>query len=159
MALITQLPPLRANNSRQFLFSGYRESAFVSAILAAGVAHQISRACSQGRLVSCGCDPQINRKALTKSFRESLERENRLVVDAMSNHISDNTFQIKNIGGGRKKGSSRWKWGGCSHNMDYGIEFSKIFLDSKEKAAGDIQSQINLHNNNAGRLVGFFLLI
>lgn len=44
-----------------------------------------------------------------------------------------------------------WKWGGCSHNMDFGNEFSEIFLDSREKA-GDIQSQINLHNNQVGRL-------
>lgn len=47
---------------------------------------------------------------------------------------------------------SRWKWGGCSHNMDFGVEFSKLFLDCREKA-GDIQSKIHLHNNQAGRMV------
>lgn len=36
--------------------------------------------------------------------------------------------------------------------MDFGIQFSEMFLDSREKA-GDIQSKINLHNNHAGRLV------
>lgn len=46
----------------------------------------------------------------------------------------------------------RWKWGGCSHNIIFGIEFSRIFMDSKEKA-GDIKSVINLHNNHAGRMV------
>lgn len=50
----------------------------------------------------------------------------------------------------RIKLASRWKWGGCSHNMDFGVQFSELFLDSREKA-GDIQSKINLHNNNAGR--------
>lgn len=47
---------------------------------------------------------------------------------------------------------SQWKWGGCSHNVEYGMEFSKQFLDTREKA-GDIQSTVNLHNNQAGRLV------
>lgn len=46
----------------------------------------------------------------------------------------------------------QWKWGGCSHNVKYGMDFSKQFLDSLEKA-GDIQSTVNLHNNRAGRLV------
>ncbi|RLU25648.1 hypothetical protein DMN91_001805 [Ooceraea biroi] len=45
----------------------------------------------------------------------------------------------------------QWKWGGCSHNLDYGMEFSRQFLDTREKA-GDIQSTVNLHNNQAGRL-------
>lgn len=36
--------------------------------------------------------------------------------------------------------------------MNFGIEFSELFLDSREKA-GDIQSKINLHNNRVGRLV------
>lgn len=35
--------------------------------------------------------------------------------------------------------------------MNFGIEFSELFLDSLEKA-GDIQSKINLHNNNVGRM-------
>lgn len=47
---------------------------------------------------------------------------------------------------------NRWKWGGCSHNLDFGVQFSKKFLDSREKGEGDIQSRINLHNNEAGRL-------
>lgn len=50
------------------------------------------------------------------------------------------------------RNAARWKWGGCSHNMNYGIAFSEMFLDTREKA-GDIQSKINLHNNHAGRLV------
>lgn len=36
--------------------------------------------------------------------------------------------------------------------MNFGIEFSELFLDSLEKA-GDIQSKINLHNNHVGRMV------
>ena len=51
-----------------------------------------------------------------------------------------------------KTRDAQWKWGGCSHNLDYGMDFSRQFLDSREKA-GDIQSTVNLHNNQAGRLV------
>lgn len=36
--------------------------------------------------------------------------------------------------------------------MNFGVEFSELFLDSSEKA-GDIQSKINLHNNHVGRMV------
>lgn len=48
--------------------------------------------------------------------------------------------------------NTAFKWGGCSHNIRYGNRFSKWFLDSREKA-DDIQSKINLHNNQVGRKV------
>jgi len=104
---------MECNDYRSHSVTGYRETAFAYAISAAGVAHNVARACSMGRLLSCSCDPS------------SYKTPTRDVT---------------------------WKWGGCSHNLEYGMEFSRQFLDTREKA-GDIQSTVNLHNNQAGRLV------
>ncbi|XP_035717999.1 protein Wnt-10b-like isoform X2 [Vespa mandarinia] len=109
-------PSSRTQQSSVLLQRGYRETAFAYAISAAGVAHSVARACSMGRLLSCGCDPS--------------------------------SYKVKPPAKAR---GTQWKWGGCSHNLDYGMEFSRQFLDSREKA-GDIQSTVNLHNNQAGRL-------
>lgn len=81
------------------------------------MAHNVARACSMGRLISCSCDPSSYKGKIPASAR-----------------------------------GVQWKWGGCSHNLDYGIEFSKQFLDPREEV-GDIQSTVILHNNQAGRLV------
>ncbi|GAB1864411.1 Protein Wnt [Camponotus japonicus] len=109
-------PSSRIQQNSVLLQRGYRETAFAYAILAAGVAHNVARACSMGRLVSCNCDP--------------------------SSYKGKTPADVKGV---------QWKWGGCSHNLDYGLEFSRQFLDTREKV-GDIQSTVNLHNNQAGRL-------
>ena len=108
------------------IYLGFRETAFVHAIMSAAVVYSVAKACSQGELVSCTCDPML------QSIDEALK--------------SDKQFLASR---GRQ---THWKWGGCSHNTHYGLGFSKLFLDSKEQI-GDMRSQINLHNNNAGRTV------
>ncbi|XP_065355348.1 protein Wnt-10b [Calliphora vicina] len=139
----------RNPHASNLLKKGYRESAFAFAISAAGVAHSVARACSQGRLMSCGCDPSVNRKTLNKNLRQSLDKEKKQFLQYLeTNQILTAEDEKKYE---RSKIASRWKWGGCSHNMDFGVEFSKLFLDCREKA-GDIQSKINLHNNHAGRI-------
>ncbi|XP_015753686.1 PREDICTED: protein Wnt-10a-like [Acropora digitifera] len=91
------------------LARGFRETAFVYAIISAGMAQAIATSCRMGKLASCGCDETI-------------------------------------IGEGRG-----WIWGGCSDNAIYASKFAGRFMDSREKSR-DIKSQMNLHNNQAGRL-------
>ena len=48
-----------------------------------------------------------------------------------------------------------WEWGGCSDNIQFGVKFSREFVDAGEKGR-DIRYMMNLHNNEAGRVVSFF---
>ncbi|TWW75812.1 Protein Wnt-7b [Takifugu flavidus] len=96
-----------------FSLSGSREAAFTYAITAAGVAHAITAACSQGNLSQCGCD------------REKQGYYNQ---------------------------EEGWKWGGCSADIKYGIEFSRRFVDAREIKKTP-RRLMNLHNNEAGRKV------
>lgn len=75
--------------------SGYRESAFAFAVSSAGVAYNIARACSQGKLVSCGCDPSVNRKSLTKSLKESMQKDKTFYLDSTSYQKLNDSAQKK----------------------------------------------------------------
>ncbi|EHH20328.1 hypothetical protein EGK_03157 [Macaca mulatta] len=92
---------------------GSREAAFTYAITAAGVAHAVTAACSQGNLSNCGCD------------REKQGYYNQ---------------------------AEGWKWGGCSADVRYGIDFSRRFVDARE-IKKNARRLMNLHNNEAGRKV------
>lgn len=80
------------------LYTGYKEAAFAYAISAAGVAHNIARACSLGHLISCGCDPSVTRKSLTKYLRESLHNGNKKkkYYETKDNKIL-NEFELKKL--------------------------------------------------------------
>ncbi|XP_048971202.1 protein Wnt-7b isoform X4 [Canis lupus dingo] len=95
----------------QELRVGSREAAFTYAITAAGVAHAVTAACSQGNLSNCGCD------------REKQGYYNQ---------------------------AEGWKWGGCSADVRYGIDFSRRFVDARE-IKKNARRLMNLHNNEAGR--------
>ncbi|XP_061085388.1 protein Wnt-7b isoform X1 [Conger conger] len=97
----------------QELRVGSREAAFTYAITAAGVAHAVTAACSQGNLSNCGCD------------REKQGYYNQ---------------------------EEGWKWGGCSADIKYGVEFSRRFVDARE-IKKNARRLMNLHNNEAGRKV------
>ena len=52
----------------------------------------------------------------------------------------------------RGPSGSDWEWGGCSDNIQFGVKFSREFVDAGEKGR-DIRYMMNLHNNEAGRVV------
>lgn len=50
------------------------------------------------------------------------------------------------------KSGPDWQWGGCSDNIKSGYKFARSFVDASEKGR-DQRFVMNLHNNEAGRLV------
>ena len=55
-------------------------------------------------------------------------------------------------GKGRDK-RGEFDWGGCSDNVRYGSDFSRMFVDAREKRMQDARAVMNIHNNRAGRRV------
>ena len=56
------------------------------------------------------------------------------------------------------------QWSGCSDNVDFGITFSRTFVDARDrrksrKRPKKAQPLMNLHNNEAGRKVKNFIVI
>ncbi|XP_014257243.1 protein Wnt-7b isoform X2 [Cimex lectularius] len=51
----------------------------------------------------------------------------------------------------KRSPQEKWKWGGCSVDVSYGMKFARRFLDAREFEK-DARSYMNLHNNKAGRL-------
>uniref|UniRef100_H2YME8 Protein Wnt n=1 Tax=Ciona savignyi TaxID=51511 RepID=H2YME8_CIOSA len=110
------------------LLSGTRERSFVYALSSAAVAYAITRDCSLGNIVGCGCDQTWPQRA---PFNQSFD------------------------------------WGGCSDNIRWGVEMSKLFVDAQEYERGrqkrigrnrrrrrkrEINERtVNLNNNKFGR--------
>ncbi|XP_060676907.1 protein Wnt-6-like [Hemiscyllium ocellatum] len=100
-----------------------RETAFVSAVTSAGVLYTVSQACSMGELLQCGCERTLNRVPLPRSPTPGTE-------------------------------ATAWEWGGCGDDVEFSYAKSKQFMDAEKKQGqNDIKSLINLHNNEAGRLM------
>ncbi|XP_014677790.1 PREDICTED: protein Wnt-2b-like [Priapulus caudatus] len=67
-------------------------------------------------------------------------------------HLLDCACDPSKMGPHRDR-KGEFTWGGCSDNVRYGSQFSRIFIDAKEKKQKDARALMNLHNNRAGRKV------
>ncbi|MBN3313839.1 WNT16 protein, partial [Atractosteus spatula] len=92
-------------------WTGTKETAFIYAVMAAGLVHTVTRSCSAGNMTECSCDTTLQ-------------------------------------GGGSPR--EGWHWGGCSDDIQYGMWFSRRFLDSATGNASALLA-MNQHNSEAGR--------
>lgn len=95
-----------------------KETAFVHAVISAGIVHTVTKNCSKGQFEKCRCDPTKTGKA------DSTDPNTR----------------------------GKFRWGGCSDDIEFGINLAKSFLDERE-TGHDAKALVNLHNNNVGRMV------
>lgn len=111
-----------------------RETAFVFAITAAGASHAVTQACSMGELLQCGCQAPRGRAPPRPSGLPGTPGPP--------------------APAGSPDASAAWEWGGCGDDVDFGDEKSRLFMDARHKRGrGDIRALVQLHNNEAGRLV------
>ncbi|EGW11880.1 Protein Wnt-6 [Cricetulus griseus] len=111
-----------------------RETAFVFAITAAGASHAVTQACSMGELLQCGCQAPRGRAP---------PRPSGLLGTPGPPGPTGST-----------EASAAWEWGGCGDDVDFGDEKSRLFMDAQHKRGrGDIRALVQLHNNEAGRLL------
>lgn len=149
--------------------SDTRETSFILAITAAGVAYAVTRACTSGALVECSCDKnhhlQYNAQirgqhnnaydidvdiSTTKPLNRGKHKRRR--------HNANTYLRNRNIYRNVILPDGHWQWGGCGDNVAFGFRKSKDFLDSRYQRLSDIHTLVRLHNNNAGRLVSKCLL-
>ncbi|XP_028426803.1 protein Wnt-16 [Perca flavescens] len=104
----------------QQLAAGTKETAFIYAVMAAGLVHAVTRACSHGNMTECGCDTRPRSGSSPPAEEDG------------------------------------WHWGGCSDHIQYGVWFSRRFIDGAGRNAsaaggGYTPSGANRHNSEAGR--------
>lgn len=144
---------------------GFRESAFSLALLAAGVAHSVASACSMGKLRGCGCDAKRRidddkiRLKLTQLQLQTLQRNGlRHTPEFKANHSKLPSYLRSSHPGTLLKPEElttlqeTWEWGGCSHDLRFGVRFSRDWLDSRGSSR-DIHARMKMHNNRVGRQV------
>lgn len=59
MKVYLMKPPERSVMSAHSVTAGTKETAFIYAVMAAGLVHAVTRSCSQGNMTECGCDARL----------------------------------------------------------------------------------------------------
>ena len=111
------------------LLSGYRESAFVHAIAAAGIAYSVTRRCRSGQLAGCGCD--LTARPSPSDSASSAEGEMRWAG------CSDNVDY------------------GVAFSRQFSDRLSARRKTSMKRQVVE-RRLVNLHNAETGRMVCFF---
>lgn len=161
-----------------FSLADTRETAFVNAITAAGIAFTIAKACSMGELVECSCDKNLvrhnvllnnhqmtttdntmnpnmgkNNKNRSKKPRRNGDTKNRQKKSKNQRRTPPQTPLPTVDGSGQPVVGENWEWSGCDDNVNFGNRKSKDFLDARLRRRSDIKTLVKIHNNDAGRLV------
>ncbi|XP_078287443.1 LOW QUALITY PROTEIN: protein Wnt-10b-like [Rhinoraja longicauda] len=122
---------------------GFRESAFMFSLLAAGVTHSVATACSLGKLNGCRCD-QRQTGGEDQNLRFKLYQ---LRAQALTEGIPVSIPKPEEHFSGIQ---DSWEWSDCNHDIEFAEKFSRDFLDSRETSR-DIHGRMRLHNNKLGR--------
>lgn len=161
-----------------FSLADTRETAFVNAITAAGIAFTIAKACSMGELVECSCDKNLvrhnvllnnhqmtttdntmnpnmgkNNKNRSKKPRRNGDAKNRQRKSKNQRRTPPQTPLPTVDASGQPVVGENWEWSGCDDNVNFGNRKSKDFLDARLRRRSDIKTLVKIHNNDAGRLV------
>lgn len=174
---------LSASKKQSLLSSDTRETAFVNAITAAGIAYTIAKACSMGELVECSCDKNLvhHNVLLNNNQMQPFDntKNNNLNENRRNNHNRPRKPRRngnKNLRNARKKAQRKaptplpsevpglpivgenWEWSGCDDNVNFGNRKSKDFLDARFRRRSDIKTLVKIHNNDAGRMVSLHFI-
>ncbi|KAI5612198.1 protein Wnt-10b precursor [Silurus asotus] len=144
---------------------GFRESAFSLALLSAGVAHSVASACSMGKLRGCGCDAKRRidddkiRIKLTQLQLQTMQRNGlRHTPEFKTNNSKLPSYLRSTHPSTLLKPEEftslqeTWEWGGCSHDLRFGVRISRDWLDSRGSSR-DIHARTKMHNNRVGRQI------
>ncbi|XP_055380003.1 protein Wnt-2 isoform X3 [Condylostylus longicornis] len=124
---------------------GTRETAYTYAITSAGAVYAIAEACAKGKISSCGCDhPERHLSSEYKNYRIYAPHGFATDDQPYTEYAFNNTDYID--------ADQPWTWGGCSHDVGFGMRFAKKFFDARE-VDNDARTLMNLHNNKVGRKI------
>ena len=133
-----------------------------------------------GELVECSCDKNLVRHNVLLNNNQMTTFDN--TKNTNSNNNKNRTKKPRRNGGNKKSRNANrkaqrkappgplptdstglpvtgenWEWSGCDDNVNFGNRKSKDFLDARFRRRSDIKTLVKIHNNDAGRLVSYFL--
>lgn len=112
------------------------------ALVSAGVTYALSEACTQVDFAYCSCGKWFDGLPYRESITGDKPHHYMPLIKTSSNTTR-----------------ATWEWNGCSNNLDFGFEISRLFLDSPEYYKRSPYALVNLHNNQVGREVSVIIKV